>query len=168
MIFVGPLLVFLILIGPGIRLLRLAADTREQPEFWGGLYFVGAAFGLSLRVMGSSIFVDDPERAEILNTIGHFTFALSLQVFSILSFGNNEFASPRNLELLTAATRVIRVVFVVVAPIATIALSLSFFPPRPISIGFAHAAVPAATRHPPKNNTASANLFDHDFATDLS
>ena len=43
MFLLGPILVFLLLVAPGIRLLLLAHRTREAPEFWGGLYFVGAA-----------------------------------------------------------------------------------------------------------------------------
>ena len=39
--------VFLLLIAPGIRMLMLARETKQIPEFFGGFYFVGAALSLS-------------------------------------------------------------------------------------------------------------------------
>ena len=47
MIFIALFLAFLLLVTAGIRLLCLAVNTRERPEFWGGLYFIGAPVGLS-------------------------------------------------------------------------------------------------------------------------
>jgi hypothetical protein len=241
MISLGPLLVFLLLVGPGIRLLSLASRTRERPEFWGGLYFVGAAIGLPMRVLGSSFFLDDPDLAGTLNTIGHVAFAsgtiamtvftlhvfhpksraarilsgltiaailvttahtllagyasiensysmlatnaarliptswafyeslryyrsmrrrqslgladpivanrfllwsiwtgaltflplitLTLRKLLIVAFGNNEFVSSANIALLPVLTQALRIIFAVIAPIAAIAPSLSFFPP---------------------------------------
>lgn len=71
----GPILIFLLFIAPGIRLLSLANRSRQTPEFWGGLYFVGAATGLSLRVLGISLVLTDPDLANTINTLGHLTFA---------------------------------------------------------------------------------------------
>ena len=101
MIIVGPMLVFLLLVAPGIRLLTLALRTRERPELWGGLYFLGASIGLSLRVLGSSLFLTQPELADKLNTIGHVSFAggtmamtlFTLHVFRRESAGAKLFAA---------------------------------------------------------------------------
>jgi hypothetical protein len=49
---------------------------------------------------------------------------------AILTLGNDEFASHANIELLRVMTRVVRIISLVVAPIAAVALSLSFFPPK--------------------------------------
>ncbi len=85
MLFLGPLLVFLIFIVPGIRLLMLARQTRQVPELWCGLYFVGAAFGLSLRLLGSSLHLDQPELAETVNSIGHYAFAAGAMAMSVFT-----------------------------------------------------------------------------------
>lgn len=89
MFLLGPILVFLLLVAPGIRLLLLAHRTREAPEFWGGLYFVGAAIGLAMRVLGSSLFLTEPELANTINTIGHLSFAsgtIAMTVFTLRVF----------------------------------------------------------------------------------
>jgi len=89
MILLGPLLVFLLLVGPGIRLLLLAHRSREAPEFWGGLYFIGAAVGLAMRVLGSSLFLTEPELGNTINTIGHLSFAagtIAMTVFTLRVF----------------------------------------------------------------------------------
>ena len=89
MILLGPLLVFLLLVAPGIRLLLLAHRSREVPEFWGGLYFIGAAVGLAMRVLGSSLFLTEPELANTINTIGHVSFAagtIAMTVFTLRVF----------------------------------------------------------------------------------
>jgi len=72
---VAPILVFVFLLAPGIRLLALARKTRQAPELWGGLYFLGASFGISLRVFGASAQFDMPEAALLANSIGHVGLA---------------------------------------------------------------------------------------------
>jgi hypothetical protein len=89
MFFIGPILIFLLLVAPGVRLLSLASRTRQVPEFWGGLYFVGAAVGISMRIMGSSLYATRPELATTINTIGHLSFAsgtIAMTVFTFLVF----------------------------------------------------------------------------------
>jgi hypothetical protein len=75
LIYVAPILVFFLLAAPGVRLLLLASKTRQAPEFWCGLYFVGASIGISLRVLGSSLQWTDPALAGRLNSIGHIALA---------------------------------------------------------------------------------------------
>ena len=89
MFLLGPLLIFLLLVAPGIRLLMLARRSKQIPEFWGGLYFIGAAIGLAMRVLGSSLFLTQPELANTLNTIGHLTFAsgtIAMTIFTLRVF----------------------------------------------------------------------------------
>jgi len=89
MIFLGPCLVFLLFIAPGIRLLTLAFRTRQSPEFWGGLYFLGAAVGLSGRVLGSSLLATEPALANSINVIGHLAFAsgtIAMTIFTVRVF----------------------------------------------------------------------------------
>jgi hypothetical protein len=71
----GPLIVCFVLLAPAIRLLGLGLRTRRGPEVWAGLYFLGAAIGIPLRVYGSSILQADPELATLINTFGHLFFA---------------------------------------------------------------------------------------------
>ena len=89
MFLLGPILIFLLLVAPGIRLLMLAHRSRQGPEFWGGLYFIGAATGLSMRVLGSSLVLTAPDLADTINTIGHLTFAfgtIAMTVFTLRVF----------------------------------------------------------------------------------
>jgi len=89
MFLLGPLLIFILLVAPGIRLLMLARRSKQIPEFWGGLYFVGAAIGLAMRVLGSSLFLTEPELANTINTIGHLTFAsgtIAMTIFTLRVF----------------------------------------------------------------------------------
>jgi len=89
MILLGPILIFLLLVAPGIRLLLLAHRSKQVPEFWGGLYFIGAAIGLAMRVLGSSLFLTEPELANTVNTIGHLAFAsgtIAMTVFTLRVF----------------------------------------------------------------------------------
>jgi hypothetical protein len=241
MFLLGPILVFLLLVAPGIRLLSLARRSKQVPEFWGGLYFIGAAIGLAMRVLGSSLFLTEPELANTINTIGHLTFAsgtiamtvftqrvfhpssvraqlfaamtivailltsahtllagftsiensysmvatnfarlvptcwafyeslnywlsmrrrealgladpiltnrfllwsiwtgavtllpmiaLAVRTLSIITLGNDQFIEGPGAALMPMVLRIIRVIFVVIAPVAAVALSLSFFPP---------------------------------------
>jgi hypothetical protein len=106
MIAVGPILVFLLLVAPGIRLLTLAAGTREKPELWGGLYFVGAAIGLPMRLLGSSLYLTRPELANTFNIIGHCCFAagtIAMTIFTLYVF-HRESARARIFAALTIAT----------------------------------------------------------------
>jgi hypothetical protein len=85
----GPILIFLLLAAPGARLLLLASRTRQLPELWGGLYFIGTAIGISLRILGSSIYQADPELGNLVNTIGHVAFAtgtISMALFTFIVF----------------------------------------------------------------------------------
>ncbi|MEM9177183.1 MAG: hypothetical protein AAGC67_18370 [Myxococcota bacterium] len=75
MTYAAPFLVFLLLVAPGVRLLTLAAKTRQAPELWGGLYFLGASFGISLRLFGASAQFELPEAASLANAIGHVGLA---------------------------------------------------------------------------------------------
>jgi len=89
MIAVGPILVFLLLVAPGVRLLTLATRTRERPEFWGGLYFIGASIGLPMRLVGSALYATRPELADTFNTIGHLSFAagtIAMMIFTLHVF----------------------------------------------------------------------------------
>ena len=89
MIYAAPILVFLLLVAPGLRLLALASRTRRTPELWCGLYFVGAAIGLSLRVAGASFLLEDPARAEQLNVAGHLGLAsgtIAMAIFTLQVF----------------------------------------------------------------------------------
>ncbi len=105
MIAVGPILVFLLLAAPGIRLLTLAARTREQPELWGGFYFIGAAIGLPMRLVGSALYSTRPELANTLNTIGHISFAagtIAMTIFTLHVF-HRESSRARTFASLTVA-----------------------------------------------------------------
>jgi hypothetical protein len=89
MFLLGPILIFLLLVAPGIRLLSLAHRSKQGPEFWGGLYFIGAAIGLAMRVLGSSLFLTEPQLANTINTIGHLAFAsgtIAMTIFTLRVF----------------------------------------------------------------------------------
>lgn len=73
--YIAPIVVFLFFLAPALRLLRLAARTRQAPELWCGLYFLGASFGLSLRVFGAGVQFESPEAAHLANAIGHVGLA---------------------------------------------------------------------------------------------
>jgi hypothetical protein len=82
---VGPFLVFALLAAPALRLLGLAGRTRQIPESCAGLYFLGAAIGLPMRLYGASLLASDPDLAGTLNTIGHVFFAagtISMTIFT--------------------------------------------------------------------------------------
>ncbi|MCR9093859.1 MAG: hypothetical protein NXI30_06570 [bacterium] len=72
---VAPIVVFLFFLAPAVRLLRLASRTRRAPELWGGLYFLGASFGISLRVFGAGMQFEMPDLAVLTNSIGHASLA---------------------------------------------------------------------------------------------
>ena len=85
MSFVAPLLVFLFLVAPGVRLLMLALRTRQAPELWGGLYFLGASFGISLRMFGASNQFEMPEAAALANAAGHVALAAGTIAMAIFT-----------------------------------------------------------------------------------
>lgn len=85
----GPILVFVLLAAPAVRLLALARRTRKSPEMWCGLYFAGAAVGIPLRIAGGAMLASDRALADTLNTIGHLAFAggaLAMAIFTCLVF----------------------------------------------------------------------------------
>jgi hypothetical protein len=56
--------------------------------------------------------------------------ALILRTLSIVMLGNEEFSNGVGAKLMPVVLSGIRMIFLVVAPVAAAALSLSFFPPR--------------------------------------
>ena len=56
-------------------------------------------------------------------------FALALRTAGIIAVGNDAYASGLNAQLIPTMLKAIRIVFVIIAPVAAISLSLSFFPP---------------------------------------
>lgn len=67
---------FSFLAAPGVRLLLLASRTRQAPELLCGLYFVGLAIGIPLRILGAQQFLADPGAGATLNGAGHVFFAI--------------------------------------------------------------------------------------------
>ncbi len=83
--FVAPLVVFVLFLPPAIRLLVLASRTRQAPELWCGLYFLGASIGLPLRILGISLQLDDPTTAALAHVTGHVFFGggcLAMAIFT--------------------------------------------------------------------------------------
>jgi hypothetical protein len=79
------LLVALLFMAPAIRLLNAARRTRQTPELWAALYFLGAGIGLPLRLYGSATFESQPELASTINFFGHLFFAsgaIAMTVFT--------------------------------------------------------------------------------------
>lgn len=116
MIYVAPLIVFLLLIAPAIRLLGQAHRTREAPEFWCGLYFLGASFGLPLRVLGTSLSLEAPELAAQINTVGHLTLAsgtIAMALFTLRVFRPSE-AFAKIFAALTIASIVATTAFLLI------------------------------------------------------
>ncbi len=83
---VAPILIFVLLAAPALRLLLLASRTRQAPEVWGGLYFAGTAIGIPLRVVGNGVAIDDPALAADLNTWGHVFFAGSTCALALFTW----------------------------------------------------------------------------------
>jgi len=77
--------VFAFLVAPGIRLLLLAARSKQAPELFGGLYFIGASLGISLRIFGVSVSIENPDLAYNVNMIGHITLALGTIAMAIFT-----------------------------------------------------------------------------------
>ena len=82
---VAPIVVFLFFLAPAVRLLRLASRTRQAPELWCGLYFLGASIGLPLRILGVSLQLAEPETSRMLHVFGHAAFGggcLAIAIFT--------------------------------------------------------------------------------------
>jgi hypothetical protein len=83
------MLVAALLMAPAILLLRQAHRSRQAPELWAALYFVGSGVGIPLRIYGSSIFLENPELARTINLFGHLLFAagaIAMTVFTCRVF----------------------------------------------------------------------------------
>lgn len=76
----------MLLAAPGARLLLLAWRTRQLPEFWGGIYFLGAAIGIAGRILGSSTYPDDPILGDWINIVGHVAFATGTIAMALFTF----------------------------------------------------------------------------------
>lgn len=70
-----PIAIGVLLAAPALRLLLLAFRTRQSPELWAGLFFLGVAVGIPLRLVGARIAATDAARALIFNEVGHVAFA---------------------------------------------------------------------------------------------
>ncbi|MEM9174270.1 MAG: hypothetical protein AAGC67_03480 [Myxococcota bacterium] len=86
MTFVVPLLIFALLAAPAVRLLVLAARTRQAPEVWGGLYFLGTSIGIPLRVLGHALAPTDPGMALTCNAVGHVFFAAAVCALTMFTW----------------------------------------------------------------------------------
>jgi hypothetical protein len=80
------LLVALLFMAPAIRLLSAASRTRQTPELWAALYFLGAGIGLPLRLYGSSILETQPDFASTINLFGHLFFASGVIAMTIFTW----------------------------------------------------------------------------------
>ena len=85
MTFVGPLIIFLLLVPLAVTVLHQARRTPGAPEFWAGIYFLGAATGMPLRLIGASFLGKDLALAEAINGVGHLGLlgaSIGLTVFT--------------------------------------------------------------------------------------
>ncbi len=64
-----PFLILILLFAPG--LLLLATRTRRLPELLAGLFFVGTALGVPLRLIGHGLWIQEPGLSASINTVGH-------------------------------------------------------------------------------------------------
>ena len=69
-----PLLIFVLLFAPGLRLLLLAGRTRRMPELLAGLFFLGTALGVPLRLIGHGLELQAQGMGTSVNTAGHLFF----------------------------------------------------------------------------------------------
>lgn len=103
---VAPIVVFLFFVAPAVRLLRLAAKTRQAPELWCGLYFLGASIGLPLRILGVSLQLAEPETSRLLHVLGHVAFGggcLAMATFTQRVFHPESRNARRFLPVLAVA-----------------------------------------------------------------
>ena len=117
MIYAAPLLVLVLLLAPGIRLLTIASRTRQVPELFGGLYFVGASVGISFRVFGASLQQTQPELAATANLIGHL--ALAMGTLAIVFFTQRVFHPDNTGARLFAGLLAITIVSSTIYTVAT-------------------------------------------------
>jgi hypothetical protein len=82
----GPLIVAILLLAPAIRLSNQARRTRQTPEIWAALYFLGAGVGIPLRLYGSSIFETNPDLASTINIVGHLFFAAGASAMTVFTW----------------------------------------------------------------------------------
>lgn len=112
-----PFLVAALLLAPAVRLLLLALRTRQMPELWAGLYFLGAGIGIPLRVYGIAVFTIDPESGEWINMAGHLFFAggaIAMTLFTWRVFHPGR-AVARHFALTTIAAIVATTVWTLVS-----------------------------------------------------
>ena len=86
MTFLAPLLIFVLLAAPAVRLLLLATKTRQPPELFGGLYFLGTSIGVPLRVLGHAVAPTNPFLAADCNRVGHVFFAAAVCALTIFTW----------------------------------------------------------------------------------
>ncbi len=82
--FVVPILMFLLLSAPSVRLLLRSRGEAGGPERWAGLYFLFIALGMPLRISGATLIGDGHALGEAVNFAGHlglFVASVSLTVF---------------------------------------------------------------------------------------
>jgi hypothetical protein len=111
------LLVAMLFLAPAIRLLLAAQRTRQMPELWAALYFVGAGVGLPLRLYGSSIYESDPTLAATVNVMGHLFFGagvIAMTVFTWRVFHPGS-AHARRFATVTIASILATTVYILVA-----------------------------------------------------
>ena len=83
---IAPILIFAVLAAPAVRLLLLAARTRQAPELWVGFYFLGCAIGLPLRVVGHALDPTNPALASDVNAVGHAFFAAATCALTLFTW----------------------------------------------------------------------------------
>lgn len=70
-----PVAIAVLLAAPALRLLLLAHRTRQTPELWVGLFFLGVAIGIPARLVGANLSATDSLAATSYNGVGHVAFA---------------------------------------------------------------------------------------------
>ncbi len=82
--FVVPILMFVLLIAPSVRLLLQSRGEAAGPERWAGLYFLFIAWGMPLRISGATLVADGASVGQAMNVVGHlglFAASVSLTIF---------------------------------------------------------------------------------------
>lgn len=83
--FVVPIVMCVLLSAPSLKLLLQARRQGGGPEGWAGLFFLGAAAGMPMRMVGATLMQAGAESGPILNVAGHVGMgvsALALTVFT--------------------------------------------------------------------------------------
>ena len=78
MAIIASLIMLFLLGAPGVRLLASAARERRAPEFWCGLFFVGAAFGISARFFAIGFRFTDPDGVMLIDNAAHVALSIGL------------------------------------------------------------------------------------------